>query len=828
MALNYQDVLEQLESAGLQIDHLRIGPTSRGNPWRVKVDGEHGKPGWYILHEMTLDGGDVVIVGSYGVYSGKDPGAQKVKLQRIEMTAEQKAAYRARLQEDRKRAAQLRGAEVKQAAGKADEKWRACLPTGEHDYLTRKGIGAHGVRFAPEGMFIEYDGKGDKPYAVPVDGALVVPLQDLVGRTFGLQFILSRARHAERIKRLERDKEYWPPGFDKIGHLHLIGVPSWIILVAEGYATGATLYEATGHPVAIAFDAGNLQPVAQALHKRYPKARILICADDDAFGKCRECKAPLKKADGPTCPACGQPHGCDNAGVSAAQTASLAVGGAYLAPSFADDEARWTKFSTQGHKITDFNDLHAAEGLAVVRAQVEDKLRALGWEAPALAARASPSTGGEGQNNALRPIETQEELLERYALVYGQKGTVFDHQEHCLVALSDMRDACISRELHRRWCEHPLRKIVRVMEVGFDPAGEDPNITCNLWDKWPTTPRSGTCERLLELLRYMCMGDANAEHLFQWVLRWIAYPIQHPGAKMKSTLVIHGPQGTGKNLFFECVMAIYGRYGRVIDQSAIEDKFNDWASRKLFLIADEVVARSDLYHVKNKLKAFITGDWIRINPKNMAAYEERNHVNLVFLSNERMPVVLEEDDRRHAIIWTPEKLSPAFYEEVAAEIRAGGIAALHQYLLDLDLKGFDEHTKPPMTVAKAELIELSLDSTTRFFNHLRDGLIDGVRMMPGLSEDWFQLYRAWCNRQGIAKAAPLNKLIDAIGKKKGMSTGRKRYQRAGSVVGPHGVVIPADSVAQMPPGSSETAWLGDCIEAFGNAVRDYRGSAHYA
>jgi hypothetical protein len=86
------------------------------------------------------------------------------------------------------------------------------------------------------------------------------------------------------------------------------------------------------------------------------------------------------------------------------------------------------------------------------------------------------------------------------------------------------------------------------------------------------------------------------------VLKWIAYPIQHPGAKMKTTLVVHGPQGTGKNLFFEALMSIYGEYGDVLDQSALEDKFNDWASRKLFMIADEVVARSDVYHIKNKLK----------------------------------------------------------------------------------------------------------------------------------------------------------------------------------------------------------------------------------
>ncbi|MFP3345258.1 DUF5906 domain-containing protein, partial [Halomonas sp. SIMBA_159] len=83
-----------------------------------------------------------------------------------------------------------------------------------------------------------------------------------------------------------------------------------------------------------------------------------------------------------------------------------------------------------------------------------------------------------------------------------------------------------------------------------------------------------------------------------------------------------GPQGTGKNMFFDEYMKLFGDYGRVLDQAALEDKFNDWASRKLFLLADEVVARTEVYHLKNKLKALITGDRIRINPKNIQAYEE--------------------------------------------------------------------------------------------------------------------------------------------------------------------------------------------------------------
>ena len=77
---------------------------------------------------------------------------------------------------------------------------------------------------------------------------------------------------------------------------------------------------------------------------------------------------------------------------------------------------------------------------------------------------------------------------------------------------------------------------------------------------------------------------------------------------MKTALIMHGPQGAGKNMFFEAVMAIYGSYGRVVDQSSIEDKFNDWASRKLFLIAGPCVVESETlqFEVAGRLKEMTT------------------------------------------------------------------------------------------------------------------------------------------------------------------------------------------------------------------------------
>jgi putative DNA primase/helicase len=807
MASNYDDVLGQLQAAGLIVDSLDIGRLRR-----CRVVDDRERRGWYLLHEIRMDNGEDLIVGSYGVWRGADNNATKVELRKTELSAEQRDSLRKRLADDKRRAEQARQADADRAAARATTAWRGCSEQGDSGYLQRKGVGAHGVRFSPQ-------------------GAMVVPMLDTAGRVHGLQIIRDRKKQGVRL-----EKEFWPAGLVKKGHFHLLGMGGPIMLVAEGYATAASLHEATGLTVAVAFDAGNLQPVAAELRKRYKLAKLLICADDDNTQKCQqpECKRRVWVADGPICPHCGQPHKATNAGVSAASLTAMAVGGGWMVPGWADPETRRTDWLEKGEKLNDFNDLHLAEGLHAVRAQVEARVSALGWRAQG-AARAPQGKGsgadGKPATAPLRPIDSLDELLERFALVYGQGGVAFDHQEHMLVALSDMRDACLSRETHRAWAEHPEKQIVRVTEVGFDPACTDTSIHCNLWAGWPTEAKAGKCEYLLDLLRHMCAGDSRPDALYEWVLRWIAYPIQHPGAKMKTTLVLHGPQGTGKNMFFEALMAIYGRYGRVIDQSAIEDKFNDWASRKLFLIADEVVARSDLYHVKNKLKAFITGDWIRINPKNFSAYDERNHVNLVFLSNETMPVVLEQDDRRHAVIWTPEKLSREFYRDLLVELENGGAAALHDYLLHVDLGDFTEGTLPPMTEAKRELIDLSMDSPSRFFKAFESGEIDGFPaknapklLSPMLPLDLYALYGAWCHRVGL-KALHQPRFASELMRKHGAKTLSKRYDLGVGVKGPSGVTF-LPGGAECPVGEHEPTWIGDRARAFKDSLKAFREGGH--
>ncbi len=755
---NYDDVVHQLQGAGL----LPRLPLETGRIRRCPVAGDRERRGWYSLAEIVRDDGLCLLVGSYGIWHGTDNHAQKIVLDDSQrFSDEQMQALKAKLAEDRRRADGLRRVEAERAAQEASWMWQRLSPTGDCGYLRRKGVAAHGVRFTPQGN-------------------LALPLLDAGGRLHGLQII-----YADQRKK-GRDKDFWPRGLAKKGHFFLLGgSPDELLLVAEGYATAASLHEATGLPVAVAFDAGNLLPVAQALHKRYRRCKLLICGDDDYLS-------------------------AGNPGRSAANTAALAVGGEWLLPQFAAERP------TDRKGPTDFNDLYLAEGLHEVRRQIEARLQQLGWRASRPPAATDPSPAQPDQPQL---INDPREMDSRYTLIYGGNGLVFDHKHHMLLDIADLRNACCDKEYVRQWQRSPNRQAAFLHNVGFDPTGKDPDIRCNLWSGWPTTPKPGDCSRLLDLLQYLCGEDPNFVALYQWLLKWLAYPIQHPGAKMMSAVVMHGPQGVGKNLFFEAVRAIYGRYGRIVNQQAIEDKFNDWASGRLFLVADEVVARQELYHVKNLLKCFITGEWIRINPKNQAAHEERNHINMVFLSNENLPVVLESDDRRHCVIWTPAKLEYKFYAEVKAEIDAGGIAALHDYLLQLDLGDFGPHTPPPVTEAKVELIDTSRDSTERFWLAWSRGELDGVPVLPCRSEDLYKLFKSWADRNGYQRYPPSNLMLNRVGRFQGVAKKILRYDAGGSIkqatfIWPPGV--------EAPPDRKQSEWLGHCAGLFIDGSAQWR------
>ena len=286
----------------------------------------------------------------------------------------------------------------------------------------------------------------------------------------------------------------------------------------------------------------------------------------------------------------------------------------------------------------------------------------------------------------------------------------------------------------------------------FDPTLRcDPETTVNLFDGFKLQPQAGDVAPMLELVRFLTSRAHQAadecDAIMHWLLCWLAYPLQHPGAKLRTSVIMHGDEGAGKNFLFDMVVAIYGKYGALVGQDELEDKFNDWRSCKLFVVGDEVSSKAELVHNKNRLKALITSETVQINPKNLPRREERNQMNIVFLSNELQPLALDNSDRRYLVIYTPRAKDPEFYQRLRQWRDSGGAEAFYHYLLDYTVDDFDPYAPAPMTEAKQALIGLNRKSPEQFWAEWAEGELDLPYRSCSLAQA-YQAYLKWCQRTG--------------------------------------------------------------------------------
>lgn len=143
------------------------------------------------------------------------------------------------------------------AADRARWKWKhgkEITDSNQHPYLIAKKIKAHGARL--------------------YRGALIYRLFDVHRKLVSIRFI-----YPDGTKRPET-------GALKIGAFGVIGKPQSgdTLLIAEGFSTAASLHEASGHPVFIATDAGNMPATALAVRSLYPRSKIIVCGDNDESG----------------------------------------------------------------------------------------------------------------------------------------------------------------------------------------------------------------------------------------------------------------------------------------------------------------------------------------------------------------------------------------------------------------------------------------------------------------------------------------------------------------------------------------------------------------
>lgn len=263
------------------------------------------KAAWYVLH------GDGVPAGVFGCWRSGLTETWCAKPQQ-QLTDQERAELRHRVQQAKAQRDQEQAQRQQAAQQTALARWNAAWDAQFHPYCKAKGIKLHGLR-------------------TERDGTLLVPMEDAHGVLHSLQTIAP-----------DGTKRFLAGGRVR-GCFHAMGTLGRALVICEGMATGRSIHECTSLPVACAFSAGNLAPVAHALHQRYPHLALLIAADDDHTTE-------------------------GNPGLTAARAAALAVGGTVVVPLFPSDRPR---------KATDFNDLCLLAGADAVRACFAEVLEGL-------------------------------------------------------------------------------------------------------------------------------------------------------------------------------------------------------------------------------------------------------------------------------------------------------------------------------------------------------------------------------------------------------------------------------------------------------------------
>lgn len=252
------------------------------------------KDAWCYMFPDELGG----VFGDYS--SGINSTWQAERKQNY--TAAERQAFEEKVRAVRNERDQQKAIDQSRAAIQANKRWDLAKVCETSTYLRNKGVKSFGLR---------QEQSGD----------ILVPLHNLNNEIVSLQTIDSSGQ-----------KRFLEDGATK-GNFFLIGQIEDRAIICEGYATGASIHEATGMCVAVAFNSGNLSAVAKGIKSRYPKVNLIIAADDDHSKE-------------------------SNIGLTKANEAAISVGGLVALPLFSEERQKhWT----------DFNDLHSQEDADAVK-----------------------------------------------------------------------------------------------------------------------------------------------------------------------------------------------------------------------------------------------------------------------------------------------------------------------------------------------------------------------------------------------------------------------------------------------------------------------------
>jgi len=382
---------------------------------------------------------------------------------------------------------------------------------------------------------------------------------------------------------------------------------------------------------------------------------------------------------------------------------------------------------------------------------------------------------------------------------------------------------------YKKWIESPQRSEIDYEKLIFDPTRKidiDPNYI-NTFEGYPTgvlldqdqnpydySVVRSKCAGILKMVWSLCNGDLD---ITQWLLQWLAYPIQNEGQKAHSAVLMASHiQGSGKTTLFEKVMGgIYGKYHRVITSQELESpQFNGWLNNAAFIFGEEIATNATKYNVTPYLNALITAKSVTINEKQRPQKQVPAYFNMAFASNENIPFPLHGEARRWFVIAPQSKLSDSLSEQVYAEIAGDGLDAFYTYLLTVPLDDF-KHDKPPVTEAKRALMNASKRSIEVFIDEWIAGETK-YKCISCMARQLYDAYKEWASstlehKYSYRKFTEDLKKIDGVEllDKQKWRDKRQKFKENQSLI---------IKIGEVPHGMTAIDWYGECVNEFENGV----------
>lgn len=276
------------------------------------------------------------------------------------------------------------------------------------------------------------------------------------------------------------------------------------------------------------------------------------------------------------------------------------------------------------------------------------------------------------------------------------------------------------KPLGKWWFEHPKRRV-------FDRVVFEPSYTgledYNLWRGFKYAAIPGDCDLFLTHVRdNVCSG--NAEH-FDYLIKWMARAVQNPSTQGEVAVVLQGGRGTGKSFTAKVFGRLFGRHFKhVANAQHLVGNFNSHLRDCLVLFADEAFFAGDKRH-ESVLKTIITEDTLPIEAKGVDLEHVANYIHLIMASNSDHVIPAGKDERRFFVLEVGEgsKQNGAYFSAIAKQMENGGMEALLDYLLNVDLSDFDVRAVPQTDALKRQK-SLSIDNKEDWwFQKLDAGLL---------------------------------------------------------------------------------------------------------